>query len=122
MHIAECALRPYAKNKEKALKILEEAEKIITEREEAITRAAAAYREKIIEDNPGILADLITGENVEEIDESLKQAMVLVEKIKQEIEEEAARTRVPGGAPPRKPIDLSGLSPREKIQYAIGDS
>jgi predicted nucleotide-binding protein (sugar kinase/HSP70/actin superfamily) len=29
MHIAECALRPYAKNKEEALKVLEEAEKIL---------------------------------------------------------------------------------------------
>ena len=99
-----------------------EAKCTAAELKESLAGAVAAYREQIIRGNPGVLADLISGENIEEIDESLKQATALIEKVKQEMEEEAARTRVPGGAPPRKPADLSTLSPREKIQYAIGGS
>ena len=100
----------------------EEAERTISAREEEVARAVAAYKEEIIQGNPGVLADLISGESIEEIDESLKQALVLVEKVKQEMEEEVARMRVPGGAPQRTPTDISSLSPREKIQYAIGGS
>ena len=99
-----------------------DAEKKITEISESLTKAVAAYREEVIRDNPGVLADLISGENIEEIDESLKKAMALVEKVKQEMEEEVARMRIPGGAPQRTSMDISALSPREKIQYAIGRS
>jgi chromosome segregation ATPase len=99
-----------------------EAERTAAELKGELAGAVAAYREQIIQGNPGVLADLISGENIEEIDESLKEAMALIEKVKQEMEEEAARTRVPGGAPTRTAIDLTALSPREKIRYAIGGS
>jgi len=49
-------------------------------------------------------------------------ARALMERVRQEMEAEAAKTRVPAGAPQRAPIDLSSLSAREKIQYAIGGS
>ena len=99
-----------------------EAEHTAADLKKSLAGAVAAYREQIIRGNPGVLAELISGENIEEIDESLKKAMALIEKVKQEVEEEAARTRVPGGATTRKPADLSALSAREKIQYAIGGS
>lgn len=67
-----------------------------------------------------MLAELITGETVDEINESLKKARALIERVKQEMEAETAKTMVPAGAPQRMPMDLSALSPREKIQYAIG--
>jgi len=38
------------------------------------------------------------------------------------MEEEVSKARIPAGAPQRVPPDLSALSPREKIQYAIGGS
>jgi DNA repair exonuclease SbcCD ATPase subunit len=100
----------------------EDAEAKIGELGEALRKAVAAYREQVIQDNPGVLADMISGESIEEIDESLQQAMAVIEKVKQEVKEEVARTRVPGGAPQRTPMDLSGLSPRVKIRYAIGGS
>ena len=100
----------------------EDSERTLSEREETLARTVAAYREQIIQGNPGVLADLISGESIEEIDESLKKAMALIEKVKQEMEDEAARMRIPGGAPQRTQMDLSALSPREKIQYAIGGS
>lgn len=100
----------------------EEAKTRIDELGGALAQAVAAYREQVIQGNPGVPADIITGETVEEIDEAVKRALALVEKVRQEMEAEAAKTRIPGGAPPRIPIDLSGLSAREKIRYAIGGS
>ena len=99
-----------------------DAENRISEINEYLTKAVAAYKEQVIRGNPGLPADMIAGETVEEIDESLKRALALIEKVRQEMEAEASKMRIPGGAPQRKPMDLSGLSAREKIQYAIGDS
>ena len=56
------------------------------------------------------------------MNESLKNARALMERVRQEMEAEAAKTRVPAGAPQRAPLDLSALSAREKIQYALGGS
>ncbi|OGO23778.1 MAG: hypothetical protein A2144_08945 [Chloroflexi bacterium RBG_16_50_9] len=88
----------------------------------ALPEAIAAYKALIVQANPGVLAELITGDNVEQIDKSLKNARALVERVRQEIEAEASKTRVPAGAPQRTPLDMSSLSPREKIKYAIGGS
>ncbi len=85
-----------------------------------LAQAVASYKDLVIKANPGVLADLVTGKTVAEVDESLKNALALIERVKQEMEAEVSRTRVPAGAPQRAPLDLSALSPREKIQYAIG--
>ena len=97
-----------------------ETESKITELSGALAQAVAEYKTLVVQSNPGILAELITGETVDEVNESLKKARTLIEKVKQEMEAETAKTRVPAGAPQRMPLDLSALSPREKIQYAIG--
>lgn len=97
-----------------------ETEKKMAEIKENLAKAVASYRTLVIESNPGILAELIAGETVDEVDQSLKNARRIIERVKQELETEARKTRVPAGAPPRTPFDLSVLSPREKIQYAIG--
>ena len=97
-----------------------ETESKITELSGALAQAVAEYKTLVVQSNPGILAELITGETVDEVNESLKKARALIEKVKQEMEAETAKTRVPAGAPQRMPLDLSALSPREKIQYAIG--
>jgi predicted RNase H-like nuclease (RuvC/YqgF family) len=99
---------------------LDEAKRALDELGKALAGAVAAYKELIVRENPGLLADLITGDTIAAVDESLKQARALVERVRQEMEAEAARTRVPAGSPQRAPLDLSGLSAREKIQYAIG--
>ncbi len=83
-------------------------------------QAGASYKGLGIKLDPGGLARVITGDTIEEVDESLKNAQALVERVWQEMEAEASRTKVPAGAPQRAPLDLSALSPREKIQYAIG--
>jgi len=101
---------------------LEEAEQKLSELGRALAQAVAAYKELIIQANPGVLAELITGDTVEEVNGSLKNARALVDRVRQEMEAEASRARIPAGAPQRVPPDLSALSPREKIQYAIGGS
>ncbi|MFC1942347.1 hypothetical protein ACFLWU_03920 [Chloroflexota bacterium] len=99
---------------------LDEAERKVTELGKALALAVATYKEMVVQANPGMLAELITGDNVEDINESLKNARALVERVRQEMEVESSKTRIPAGAPQRAPLDLSALSPREKIQYAIG--
>ena len=82
----------------------------------------ATYKEIVVQANPGVLAEMITGDTIEEVNESLKNARAIMERVRQEMEAEAARTRIPAGAPQRAPLDLSALSAREKIQYAIRGS
>ncbi len=99
---------------------LEEANKALDERGKALSQTIAAYRELVVQANPGVLAEMITGSTIEEVNASLESARALTEKVRRGIEAEAARTRIPAGAPPRTPPDISALSPREKIQFAIG--
>ena len=97
-----------------------EAEKRLTDVNDALAKAVASYKALVVESGPGVLAELITGDTVDEVDESLKNAKILIDRVRQEIEEETSKTKVPAGAPQRAPLDMSALSPREKIQYAIG--
>jgi hypothetical protein len=98
----------------------DETSRTLDEVSRVIPQAVGAYRELVIQSNPGLLAELITGDSIEEVNGSLKKARAIVERVRQEIEVEAAKARIPAGAPQRTPMDFSGLSPREKIQYAIG--
>ena len=99
---------------------MDEARQTLEELGKALPQAVAAYKGLIVQANPGLLAELIAGETIAEVDESLKNARALMERVRQEMEAEASRTRIPAGSPQRVALDLSGLSPREKIQYAIG--
>ncbi len=99
---------------------LSESERKLADLGEALAQSVAAYKELVVQANPGVLADLITGDTVEQVNESLKNAQALVDRVRQEMEAEASKIRIPAGAPQRAPLDLSALSPREKIQYAIG--
>lgn len=97
-----------------------DSEQRLAEINATLAQAIASYKSLVMQTNPEIPAELITGDTVEVIDESLQNARALVDKVRQGIEAEISKTRVPAGAPQRAPLDLSVLSPREKIQYAIG--
>ena len=88
-------------------------------RDKALGQAVADFKEMVVADNPGLPPELIAGSTVEAVKESLKNARAIVEKVRQEIDAAAARTRIPAGAPQRAAPDLSGLSPREKIQQGL---
>ena len=92
----------------------------LTSVKNSLTQAVSSYRAMVVEANPDIPDELVTGDSVEVINQSLENARALVSRVKQGLEVEASKTRVPAGAPQRTPPDLSALSPREKIQHAIG--
>ena len=85
-----------------------------------LAEAVSSYRSLAVETNPTVLEELITGDTVEDINASLEKAKTLVSRVKEGLEAEIASARVPAGAPERAPINLEALSPREKIEYAIG--
>jgi SMC interacting uncharacterized protein involved in chromosome segregation len=97
----------------------DELKQALDEAGQAIAQAVAAYKEMVVQANPGLPAELITGDTIDAVKESLKNARAIMDKVRQEMEAAAASTRVPAGAPPRAPLDLSGLSPREKIQQGL---
>jgi predicted RNase H-like nuclease (RuvC/YqgF family) len=99
---------------------LEEARKAVDELGKSLPEAVAAYKGLVVQANPGVPVEMIAGDSIEAVNESLASARTLVERVRREIEAEAARTRIPAGAPQRTPPDMSALSAREKIQYALG--
>jgi len=120
--IAELEQTVASKDSEVALlkQTIAESEQKLAEINETLAQAIASYKSLVVEMNPEIPAELITGDTVEAINESLENARALIDRVRQGIEAEASKTKVPAGAPQRAPLDLSVLSPREKIQYAIG--
>jgi signal transduction histidine kinase len=86
----------------------------------SLTEAVVSYKARVIQMNPGITEELISGETIEAVEMSLEKAIGLISRVKKSVEKEISQTRVPAGAPGRRTADLSALSPREKIQYAIG--
>jgi len=98
-----------------------ELEPRLTEVDDSLAQAVSSYRALVVKLNPSVPEELITGDSIEEINHSLAAAQALVDKVRQELEAEIAGARVPAGAPLRTPVDLSALSPQEKIQYAIGE-
>jgi len=101
-------------------KALADSEKRLSNTSNALSQAIARYKVIVIKSNPGIIEELIVGNTIEEINLSLEKAKTIITKVKKGMEDEIASSRVPAGAPQRTPTDLSVLSPREKIQYAIG--
>ncbi len=86
----------------------------------SLNQTLSAYRESIVRLNPELPAEMLDGETLEAIDESVGRARTLVSRVRQSIEAERAAGRVPAGSPPRTEPDYSSLSSREKIQYGIG--
>jgi len=87
---------------------------------DSLVEAVTSYREMIVQANPDIVEELISGDTIGLLNESLEKARSLIGRVRQGLETEIALARVPAGSPERRPPDLSALSPREKIQYAIG--
>jgi len=91
-----------------------------TSLQESLNLAVSAYKTAVAQANPAVPGELLTGDSIEAIDQSLESAQTLVAQVRQSVEADIAAGKVPAGAPARTAPDLSALSPREKIQYAIG--
>jgi uncharacterized coiled-coil protein SlyX len=87
--------------------------------EDSLKQTVAGYRNLIILSNPEVLPELISGETLESLNDSLSKARELTGKVKDNLETQTRLTRVPAGAPVRSPEDLSGLSAREKISRGL---
>ena len=87
---------------------------------DSLAQAVSSYKALAISANPQLPEELITGDTIEAVNDSLTRAKTLVSKVRQGLEAEALQARFPSGAPARTTPDLSTLSPKEKIQYAIG--
>ena len=87
---------------------------------DSLVKTVNCYRDMIVQANPDIVEELISGDTIESLNESIEKARSLIGRVRQGLESEIALARVPAGAPERRPPDLSALSAREKIQYAIG--
>ena len=97
-----------------------ESEEKLASANHSLTEAVASYKAMVVEANPQVFEELITGDTIEAINESLEKAKTLISRVRQGLEAEITVGKVPAGAPIRTPPDLSALSPREKINYAIG--
>jgi len=86
----------------------------------SLAEAVASYRTMVVQANPEVIEELITGDTIEAVNESLDKAKALVSKVREGVEAAISLAKVPAGAPERTSPDLSALSPREKIQYAVG--
>jgi len=95
-------------------------EERMTALNDSLGAAVASYKTVVVQANPEVIEELINGETIESINDSLEKAKALVSKVRQGVESEISLARIPAGAPERTSPDLSALSPREKIQYAIG--
>src|SRR3972149_1798753 len=82
--------------------------------------AVVGYRRLLLAGAPEVPEELVTGETVAGVEASLEAARHMVERVRRQIEARANAQRVPVGAPPRRAPDLAGLSPQEKIAYALG--
>ena len=98
--------------------LVESGEKL-TQANDSLTEAVLSYKRMVTETNPEVPEDLIAGDSIMAIEESLKQGKNLINRVKQGLEAEIQAVRIPAGAPQRTAPDLSALSPREKIQYSI---
>ena len=86
----------------------------------SLAQAITGYKVLVIQASPGLAPELITGETVDEVNASLEKAKGVIEVVRKSLEAERAGAKVPAGAPPRTPPDLSSLSPIQKFKHAIG--
>ena len=98
----------------------------LLERDEQVERLQAElgvvlerYRTTLLASNPDVPADLVEGTSMEALDASFNQAAALVERLRRQIEERTAQERVPAGAPTRRSLDVSALTPQQKIMQGL---
>ena len=68
--------------------------------------------------HPEVPAALVQGATIDEIDESVKAGLQVVEAVRSTLAAEAKQNRVPAGAPTRE-ANIDALSPDEKIKLGL---
>lgn len=85
----------------------------------SLTESVKSYRELVLKSNPDVPSELIIGETVTAVSESLEKAKGLVSKVRENIETVKSLTRIPAGAPARTAASNPALTPHEKITHGI---
>lgn len=92
----------------------------LVEARQELRDAALRYRDARLAAAPQIPQDLVPGADaLDEIDQQFEAAQRVVEQLRGKLQAETQSARVPVGSPPRRPPDLSGLSPTEKIKLGL---
>ena len=91
----------------------------LSELDGSLEKTVASYKALILQSNPEILPELISGDSLETLDTSLAKAKDLTEKIKGKLKAQSLMLKVPAGAPPRGREDTGGLSASEKIRRGL---
>jgi hypothetical protein len=91
----------------------------LAELEKAAAGAVSRYRAVVVQANPDVLPELISGESIEALDVSLTKARELMGKVRSGLEAQKAAARIPAGAPARGGADTGSLSSREKIRQGV---
>ena len=91
----------------------------LTAAEERLHASAERYRDLVVRTEPALPAELIAGDTVDDIDASVQAARDVVGRVRAHIEAQAQSARVPAGAPPRSGLDVSSLSPEQKIRVGL---
>lgn len=92
------------------------------EAQRAQTRASLGrYREALLAAEPALPPELVSGETLEELEESLAAARRAVAQIRERLsaESEADIRGFPVGAPERRGPSMEGMTSAEKIAYGL---
>lgn len=82
----------------------------------------ARYRQALVAGLPEAARALVTGATAEELERSAEAVQATIRAVTAEARAQAtnaAAAQVPTGAPPRSALDISALSPREKIAFGL---
>jgi chromosome segregation ATPase len=96
-------------------RLTESMSSVETQGREAVQR----YRAVVLEREPQLPGDLVTGETVGEVDAAVERARQTVAQVRQHLDQQAQALRVPAGAPARGSPDASELSAAEKIRLGL---
>jgi len=86
---------------------------------EQVRGAAQRYRALALEHAPELPEELVIGETVDEVDQSLERARETVSRVRGHLEAQTQAGRVPVGAPPRSGPDPATLTAEEKIRLGL---
>ena len=88
---------------------------------DSLSEAISKYKDRLYAAHPELLENMIMGETIKEIDDSLGSALLLVDKVKANVAEQAKVVTVPAGSPERTgtPDFIGAMSAKEKIAYAV---
>jgi chromosome segregation ATPase len=88
--------------------------------EEATRRMVERYRSALLQATPEVPAELVHGDTMEDVDQSIVRAREVVARVREQVQTEPA-ARIPAGSPGRGMTDVETLSAAEKIRLGVSE-